>query len=755
MAESREPVPEDRAAAAAAAASVHTFERRLRDRGGRARVTPVLVGLNVLAFVALVAANGGTLAFRPDVLAAWGANVGVLTANGEWWRLLTAAFLHLGVAHLVLNAWALWSVGRDAERFYGSATYAVIYCVAAVLASLGSAVWDPSRTSVGASGAIFGIGGALLAFLARHRTSVPAGIARTQWIATGVFVAVSLAAGVVIPGIDNAAHVSGLVAGFALGWWLARPLGDETRTRAVRAKLVAAVGVAALALLAGVAYLRAPDSRAEGLHAFWAAHPWYAAGESASLAAWERLARDAQSGRLPMAEFATAVERDVLPFWADAVEHLDAERRASPAASPFRERVLEFARLRRDLARAQIAAARGDGDLDATRPLAESAMLAQARIEYATMREAIAAQSRGLVARLPLDRLRAQLATRGRCLQPPPDAEPGLPGPLDSPRDAPALAMAAACESQRLFVEGRYRELDAALARHAARRNDLPDGSSTLTGAYAGFDYLFVEGRPDVRQVLRQVAAWRRQVPGSVLPELVESQALRAWARQAVDDDGRTTSTEFQARRLREEMANEALRSAKDAGADHPVWYTLSMLGAAGDPDGIVAGRALFEAGIERFPRYYPLYRSMLQLLQPRVLGSFEQVAAFIDEVTTRAPDGEREPLYARLYAEYAALEGDEADIYANVGADWPTIERGFRALLDRHPDSDFLLNTFANLACRRGDAAVYRSLREALEARRSAAAWRGDVQVETCDVRLLPGGGDLSAAEGPLPPVR
>jgi hypothetical protein len=258
-----------------------------------------------------------------------------------------------------------------------------------------------------------------------------------------------------------------------------------------------------------------------------------------------------------------------------------------------------------------------------------------------------------------------------------------------------------------------------------------------------------------VQQVLRQVGEWRRQVPGSVLPELVEAQALRAWARQAAEEDGRTTPTEFQARRLRDEMANEALRIASDAGANHPVRYTLSMIGAADDPDGIVAGRALFEAGIERFPRYYPLYQGMLRLLQPRTLGSFAQVEAFIGEVTTRAADGEREPLYARLYALFAALEGDDADIYADAGADWPTIERGFRALLDRHPDSDVLLNTFANLACRRGDAAVYRSLRGAVDARRSAAAWQGNVQLETCDERLLPRRGDLSAAEGPSPPVR
>lgn len=712
------------------------FRARLQRRSGRAYVTPVLVGLNVLAFVALIAANGGALAFRPDVLAAWGANVGALTTHGEWWRLLTAAFLHLGLAHLALNAWALWSIGRETERYYGSVTYAAIYLATAVLASLGSVAWDPSRTSVGASGAIFGIGGAFLAFLARRDTNVPAGIARTHWVATGVFVAVSLGAGAVIPGIDNAAHLAGLVAGFALGWLLARPLGEEARTTALHAKTGAAGAIAALALLGGMAFVRAPQPRADDLHAFWTAHPWYASGERESLAAWERLVTRAESGRLPMPEFAATLERDVLPFWQQAFERLDAERREH-GASPLRDRVLEFARLRRDLALAQIAAARNDGDLDPARPLAEAAMLAQARIEYVTLRESVALQARGLVARVPVHRLRTLVATRGRCLHPPAGAVPGLPSPLDSAHDAPALRLAASCEAQRLFVEERYRELDALLVEFAAHPNDLPDGTSSLSGAYSGFDYLFVQGRLDVRQVLRQLNDWRREVPGSVQPELVESQALRAWARQAVRPGGRTTSSDAQLRRFRDEMADEALRMAREAGASHPVWYTQSLAGAVDDPDGLVAGRALFDAGVERFPGHYPIYYGMLRLLQPRVHGSFEQVAAFVDEVTAHAPEEERDTLYARLYAHYATLEGDDADIFANARADWPRIERGFRRLLERHPGSDYLLNTFANLACRRGDVPVYLSLRREMAMRRSFAAWQGKVQPESCDERM------------------
>jgi hypothetical protein len=184
-------------------------------------------------------------------------------------------------------------------------------------------------------------------------------------------------------------------------------------------------------------------------------------------------------------------------------------------------------------------------------------------------------------------------------------------------------------------------------------------------------------------------------------------------------------------------MANEALGMAQPAGAAHPVWYTLSMFRAFDEPDGLASARRLFDAGVARFPTHHPLYYGMLRLLQPRSQGSFEQVAAFIDEVTARAPEDERAPLYARLYTHFAALEGDDADVFANAGADWSVIERGFRRLLARHPDSDFLLNAFAGMACRRGDAATYRELRPAVVARRSAAAWQGDVQPETCDARL------------------
>ena len=152
--------------------------------------------------------------------------------------------------------WALWNVGSLTERLFGRGTLLFLYVAAGVLASLTSIAWDPSHSSVGASGAIFGVFGAFLAFLSRQRHQIPASIVRKHWISTSAFVLFNLVNGAIQPGIDNAAHVGGLLSGFALGFILARPLDPAIRRQFPMSQSVAAAAFVATVILAATWQVR-------------------------------------------------------------------------------------------------------------------------------------------------------------------------------------------------------------------------------------------------------------------------------------------------------------------------------------------------------------------------------------------------------------------------------------------------------------------------------------------------------------------
>src|SRR6202522_216935 len=125
-------------------------------------LTQVIVGINVAVFLGMVIAGSTVMDFPLAESIRWGANAGGLTLSGEWWRLLTSVFVHGGLIHIAFNMWALWNLGQLCESLYGRWTYAAIYITCGLGASLASAARHPEIASVGASGAIFGLAGALI-----------------------------------------------------------------------------------------------------------------------------------------------------------------------------------------------------------------------------------------------------------------------------------------------------------------------------------------------------------------------------------------------------------------------------------------------------------------------------------------------------------------------------------------------------------------------------------------------------------------
>lgn len=174
-------------------------------------VTYALLAINILLFIIIVFVSGdGIYGFQTETLVKFGGNVKSLVLNGEYWRLIASAFLHDGFLHLICNMYALYVLGIQLENFFGKTRFAIIYLFSAITGNLLSLVFaDPNVVSIGASGAIFGLFGSLLYFGYYYRVYLGT-VLRTQIVPV---ILINLLFGIVTPGIDNAAHIGGLIGG--------------------------------------------------------------------------------------------------------------------------------------------------------------------------------------------------------------------------------------------------------------------------------------------------------------------------------------------------------------------------------------------------------------------------------------------------------------------------------------------------------------------------------------------------------------
>lgn len=181
-----------------------------------------------------------------DQLLRWGADFGPYTFGGQPWRILSSAFVHAGIIHIGFNMWCFWDLGRMSERVFGKWTYLLIYLFTGVSASLLSLFRHPVEVSVGASGAIFGICGALIPALYFGRLPIPKPAIRVTLRSLILFAVFNLFLGAGIAHIDNFAHVGGLVFGLLAGLLLSRTLIWNSEARR---NVQAAIFIALAALL--------------------------------------------------------------------------------------------------------------------------------------------------------------------------------------------------------------------------------------------------------------------------------------------------------------------------------------------------------------------------------------------------------------------------------------------------------------------------------------------------------------------------
>jgi rhomboid protease GluP len=225
-------------------------------------VTNILLGLIGLSFVAEVLVSRSVTDISTAASITAGAQVNSLIAGGDYWRLVSAIFLHAGLMHLAFNGWALFSVGRDMESLLGSVWFTAIYLLTGLAGNVAYYLLGPNVPSLGASGAIFGLIGAEAAFFLRNRPLLGK-FGRQRLGNLAIMIGINLVFGFTVPGINNIAHLGGLLAGFGLGWFMAphyqvewalvgaEPVG-MMRDRTSKQRRWLAIGAVILLLLGGI-----------------------------------------------------------------------------------------------------------------------------------------------------------------------------------------------------------------------------------------------------------------------------------------------------------------------------------------------------------------------------------------------------------------------------------------------------------------------------------------------------------------------
>jgi rhomboid protease GluP len=178
-------------------------------------ITPIIVNINIIIFLLMVITGVHFILPSNEGLLLWGANFRPSTLEGEWWRLFTSTFIHIGVFHLLMNMYALIYIGLLLEPYLGRSRFLSAYLLSGIAGSAASLYWHELTISAGASGAIFGMYGVFLAMLSTNLIEKSA--RKPLLISIAVFVGYNLLNGMK-GGIDNAAHFGGLISGIIIGF---------------------------------------------------------------------------------------------------------------------------------------------------------------------------------------------------------------------------------------------------------------------------------------------------------------------------------------------------------------------------------------------------------------------------------------------------------------------------------------------------------------------------------------------------------
>jgi len=313
------------------------FREALDARARRAIVMPAIVALNVAIFVFMLF-GAGALA-DPNTLVAWGGNFGPRTTNGEWWRFVTAMFVHAGMLHLLVNLAGVAQIGLLVERLVGPAALAGTYLAAGALASLVNLSTYPVGVTVGASGAIFGIYGLLVAWLICHifqraTITIPARALQRLVPAAILFIIYNLST----DSIANGAALAGCLAGFACGLAVTIRIGDrEPPVRRLAALVAATVAivVASAVPLRGLVDVRPEIAR-------------IVASEDRMASTYEEQIKRFRNGKITADALAALIDRTMIPELQGSRARLKALDRVPQEHQPIVASADEYLRIREE-----------------------------------------------------------------------------------------------------------------------------------------------------------------------------------------------------------------------------------------------------------------------------------------------------------------------------------------------------------------------------------------------------------------------
>lgn len=172
-------------------------------------ITMSLIFINILLYIFCAIRSGNIIDIDGLTLLQVGGNFGPLVSEGQVWRLLTCAFLHGGLIHIIFNMYALYVIGPQLEVLFGRVKYIVIYLLSAIGGSLLSYIFSPLSLSIGASGAIFGLFGAMVMYVLKYRDRIPKRVLNNLFFV----IILNLFIGFNLQGIDNFGHIGGLLTG--------------------------------------------------------------------------------------------------------------------------------------------------------------------------------------------------------------------------------------------------------------------------------------------------------------------------------------------------------------------------------------------------------------------------------------------------------------------------------------------------------------------------------------------------------------
>lgn len=204
-------------------------------------ISPILIILNLLVFILMVVSGVNFFLPENQDLLNWGANFRPMTLEGEWWRLFTCCFLHIGILHLLLNMYALLYIGLLLEPYLGKTRFLAAYLISGIAASVASLWWNDFTVSAGASGAIFGMYGVFLALLTTNL--LDNSVKKALMASIAVFVGYNILNGLKPDsGIDNAAHIGGLLSGMLIGYAFVPSL-KQYENRIIKISTIGALAV--------------------------------------------------------------------------------------------------------------------------------------------------------------------------------------------------------------------------------------------------------------------------------------------------------------------------------------------------------------------------------------------------------------------------------------------------------------------------------------------------------------------------------